>query len=204
MHTRTYRRTVPVLVVAVIAVAGCSGSSDSGAAAGPSATSSGSTPASAGPSTGATATRTGAPVTPSPGATGKPSVAISRSPLAKVGKIVQISDKVRVKIGRVRELTVKAEHPGEVAGAAAAVSVIVRNTSSKPFNLDGLVVTASYHGGVPGDETSSGPSAPLTGSLAVGKTAHGTYVFMVPRTYAASLHLEVTSDESPTILEFAR
>jgi hypothetical protein len=196
MQTRTYRpyrRTVPVLVAAAIAVAGCSGGDDTDTAAGtasptPTATASGESPV-PGP---ATSTATGKAVVPSPGATGKPSVAISRAPVVKIGKVAKLTDHVEVLVGRVQELQVKAEHPGEIKGSAAAVQITVKNTSRKPFS------------GLPGDETTSGPSAPLTGSLGVGKKARGTYVFMVPSKYADSLHLEVSSDQSPTIVRFAR
>jgi hypothetical protein len=181
-----------------LAVTGCSGSSDPGGTAAAGATTAGS-------STAAVTGKASAPAgSEPPVATGTPSVAISRAPVVKIGKVAEISDNVRVDVGRVRELTVKAENPGEIKGDAAAVQVTVRNTSSRPFSLDGMVVTASYHNGLPGDETSSGPSDPLTGSLAVGKKATGTYVFMVPRKYASGLHLEVSSNQSPTIVRFAR
>jgi hypothetical protein len=202
---RPYRRSVPVLVAAAIAVAGCSGSDDTGSAAGTSpATATTATAGDTSPVPGPATSTTGKAVVPSPGATGKPSVAISRAPVVKIGKVAKLTDHVEVAVGRVRQLQVKAEHPGEIKGSAAAVQITVKNTSKKPFSLDGLVVTASYGDGLPGDETTSGPSAPLTGSLGVGKSARGTYVFMVPSKYAASLHLEVSSDQSPTIVRFAR
>jgi len=210
MQTRTYRpyrRSVPVLVAAAIAVAGCSGGDDTGTAAGTASPPPTTTATAGGEPTvpgAATSTATGKAVVPSPGATGKPSVAISRAPVVKIGKVAKITDHVEVSVGRVRELQVKAEHPGEIKGSAAAVQITVKNTSSKPFSLDGLVVTASYGDGLPGDETTSGPSAPMTGSLGVGKKARGIYVFMVPSKYADSLHLEISSDESPTIVRFAR
>jgi len=203
---RRYRRGVPTLVAAaVLATAGCSGSDGSDAPAAGGTTGSSAAPtASASATAGPPAARTVKPGVPVPGATGSPSVAISRAPVVKIGKIAKLTDDVEVYVGRVREVTVKAENPGEIAGAAAAVPVTVRNTSKAPFSLNGMVVTASYGRNHPGDETSAKPSAPLTGSLAVGQKARGTYVFMVPRKYAATLHLEVSSDQSPTVVRFAR
>ena len=138
------------------------------------------------------------------GATGAPSVAISLAPAAKIGTTAKIRDGVQVRIGKVRPVTVKAEQPGEVAGSAASVIVTVKNGSDQPFSLGGMVVTVSYHQGTPGNQTTSGPSKPLTGSLAPGELARGSYVFMVPRTYVSNLRVEVSSDESPTIVQFER
>jgi hypothetical protein len=216
MQTRMYRRGGPVRVAAVLAavltavltVAGCSGS-DGSKTAGASATSTAAAPSSAsatdGPVAGTSTPKpSGKPGVPALGATGAPRVAISRAPVVKVGKVAKLSADVEVYVGKVRELKVKAEHPGEIAGPAAAVQISVTNKASTPFSLTGLAVTASYGKNLPGDETSSGPSKPLTGSLAAGKSARGVYVFMVPTKDASSLHLEVSSDESPTIVQFAR
>src|SRR5690242_19391679 len=83
------------------------------------------------------------------GATGAPAVAISLAPAVKIGTTAKIRDGVRVGIGKVRAVTVKAEQPGEVAGPAAAVAVTVRNGSDQPFSLGGMVVTVSYGQGTP-------------------------------------------------------
>jgi hypothetical protein len=193
---------VPAWIAIVLVTGACSGHDGGGSA--PSGGSSAPSAAAGGP-TGASVISSTAPAGSAPPvATDKPSVAISRAPVVKVGKPAHILSDVRVYIGEVREVTVTAEHPGEIKGDAAAVGVSVRNQSGQAFSLDGMVVTASYHNGLPGDQTTSGPSDPLTGSLASGKTATGTYVFMVPRKYAYSLRIEVTSNQSPTIVQFAR
>jgi hypothetical protein len=187
--SRRPRGAAAVLLVS-LAVAGCS--SSDGDAAPPASTptaSQGVDPA--GPS-------------PAPASSTGPAVAVSRAPAVRIGEIAPLSDDVRVALGKVRELTVKAEPPGERAGSAVAVRVTVRNRSAKPFSLTGMAVTASYNRGTPGDSTSSGPAKELTGSLAPGGLARGTYVFMVPKKHASSLRVEVTSDESPTIVQFRR
>jgi hypothetical protein len=205
MLTHTCGRGVLLVLAAALAVAGCSGDPEPD----PAASSTGAAVvASPSPASTTGGPPSGAPVTaPGPaatGPTGEPTVAVSLAPAVKIGEPAKILDDVRVEIGQVKLLTVKAEQPGEVAGSAAAVAVTVRNRSGKPFSLTGLVVTASYHDGLPGNETTSGPSKPLTGSLATGRTAKGTYVFMVPRRYAGSLRLEISSNESPTIVQFKR
>lgn len=215
MLTRTVlaRTGAPGLVVAVtLAMAGCSG--DSSADAPATATRTTGVVASATPTPEATGTAgpaapTTRPAKPKPGApqvapVGKPSVAISLAPAVKVGEPAEIASAVRVTVGKVKDVTVKARQPGEIAGPAAAVPLTVRNGSTEAFSLDGVVVTAFYGDDIPGNETSASPSKPMTGSLAPGKTAKGIYVFNVPRKYASTLRVEVASNQSPTIVQFER
>jgi uncharacterized protein YcnI len=122
----------------------------------------------------------------------------------KVGQPANISDGVRITVGAVRDQKVSAELPGEIAGPAAVVPVTVRNSSNQPFSLDGVVVTAFYDDDVPATETTVDPAKPLTGSLAAGRTAKGVYVFTVPREQASTLRIEVSSNQSATIVQFAR
>jgi hypothetical protein len=72
------------------------------------------------------------------------------------------------------------------------------------FSLDGVVVTAFYDDDVPATETTVDPAKPLTGSLAAGRTAKGVYVFTVPREQTSTLRIEVSSNQSATIVQFAR
>jgi uncharacterized protein DUF4352 len=204
MLTRTRGRGVLLVVAATLAVAGCSDDKapDTRAAeAGES--SAGAAPTAAAPATGSSSVKA-APEQADEEKVEKPSVAISLAPAVKVGKPAEISDDVRITVGKVRDVRVDAQQPGEIAGPAAAVSVTVRNRSSKRFSLDGMVVTAYYHNDLPANETSVDPSKPLTGSLAAGKTATGTYVFTVPRKFASTLRVEVSSNQSPTIVQFER
>jgi uncharacterized protein DUF4352 len=205
MLTRTCGRGVLIVLVATLAVAGCSDDKDNSTTRAAEA---------AEPTAGASVTPTASAAgtsklksapDPAGGSKGhKPPVAVSLAPVVRVGKPAEISDNVRIIVGKVRDLKVGAQQPGEIAGPAAAVSVTVRNTSKKRFSLDGMVVTAFYHNDLPANETSVDPAKPLTGSLAVGKTVTGTYVFTVPKKYASTLRVEVSSDQSPTIVQFAR
>jgi hypothetical protein len=137
-------------------------------------------------------------------ATARPSVAVRRAPAVRMGKPAALLPAVSVAVGTVKAVTVTAHGPGEIAGPAVAVTVTVRNGGSVPFSLGGTVVTATYDGTVPGDSTSAPPSHELAGMLAPGRTASGTYVFRVPAKGISSLLVEVSSDASPTILQFRR
>jgi len=193
------RRRSALILLAALVVAGCSNSDADPAGAKattevtPSATASDGVDQS-----------DGEVVPPVDGPSPEPSVAVSLAPSVKVGKPSDILPGVRVSVGTVKPVTVKAQLPGELAGPAAAVPVQIRNGSKKAFSLDGLAVTAAYNGDTPGTDTSAAPAKPMEGSLKPGQTAKGTYVFMVPRKYAGSLHLEISSDQSPTIVQFNR
>jgi hypothetical protein len=194
MFCSTRRSGLAIAAVLLpIALAGCSSDGEapgSGTSAAPVSTASAQSTDPAGPA-------------PAP-ATSGPQVGVSKAPEVKVGEVAKLTSEVRVAVGKIQEITVKAESPGERAGAAVAVPITVRNTSAKPFSLTGLSVTASYDGGTPGDSTTSGPSKELTGALAPGERARGTYVFMVPKKDAPSLRVEIQSNESPTIVQFSR
>jgi hypothetical protein len=209
---------VPLAVVVLATVATHSDAGHGAGAAGPGApTATAAGTATAGPgaptATGAatpsgasgSATATAGAAGPAPAAvTAAPSVALRPAPAVGFGQAAEILPAVSVTVTGVAEVTVGAKGPGEVAGPAVAVHLTVRNASARPFPLGGLVVTATYGGGVPGDETDVAPSRTLTGSLPVGGSASGVYVFRVPAAGAADLRLDVTSGTSPTILRFHR
>lgn len=207
MPVRPAAVTVTALAVLLAcAVSGCSGgSSGGGGGTGAGATGGAPTSTTSTTSTATVGTKGGATSAPRlPEDTSAPRVAISKAPVVPIGQVSRITPQVLVRVRSVSELTVKATSPGDVAGPAVAVTVAVTNDSTAPFAVAGLVVTASYHGGLPGDETDAGPSDPMTGSVQPGRTATGVYVFRVPSRYASTLRLEITSDRSPTIVRFTR
>jgi hypothetical protein len=190
MFTSARRYGVWLVALAVLGLAGCSGSDDK--------TSSGT--ATTGPAGGATEP---AP----PASTQQPSVGISTAPAVRIGHVTKIQSDVEILIGKVREVTIsgKVAEPGTIAGPAVAVELKVKNSSEKPFSVGGLVVNANFKGGLPGDPTTAKPAKRLTGDLAPGKTATGVYVFMIPKkATASSASFQVISDQSPTIVTYVR
>jgi hypothetical protein len=193
--------------VVVAALTGCSGSDDGATA---TATAASATPtltptATAGPAAPTTPattppTKGGPALAPS----GAPSVAVSLAPPVKAGVPAPLTPTVKVTTGRIRTITVGANGPGEVAGPAVAIPLSVRNGSSQAFNLNGLAVNVTYHDGTPANQTTAGPVKLLTGSLKPGAQKTGTYVFTVPKKYAADVRIQVSSDQSPTIVQFDR
>ncbi len=196
------------VLVAALSLGACSGSSTPSAAG-----ATGATTAPAPPSATPTVLETAAPaatkakkhkVKPAPIDTATPSVAISKAPAVAVGKPAELTDGIKVTIGPITSVKVKANGPGEIAGAAASVPVTVQNASGKSFSLDGFSITATYNKGTPASPTSADPAKPLSGSLKVGKTADGVYVFIVSKADADSLKVEVSSSSAATILVFKR
>jgi hypothetical protein len=143
---------------------------------------------------------------PPPTVTGTPSVGISTAPAVKIGKTAAINGDVVVKVVKVAKLRRTTPMPGEVAGPGVAVTLSVANGTDKPFSLTGLVVTASYgKDEVPGETSSGKPSKEMRGQLAAGQSSRGIYVFRIPDGESADdLHLQVSSDQSPTIVQFVR
>jgi hypothetical protein len=188
---------LPVRVSALLlllALAACSGSDDS---AKPGLSPS----ASAGSTAGATTETGSVPAT----ATDAPSVAPTAAGPVKVGKAAPLTSDVRVTVSTVRGVHVSASGPGDIAGAGVSVGLTVKNGGTKPFNLDGLAVTAIYgtddKPAIPGG---AGNGDPLTGSLRAGRSATGEYVFNVPAAQARSLQVQVSSAATPLILTFTR
>jgi hypothetical protein len=109
-----------------------------------------------------------------------------------------------VTIPSVRDIEVSASGPGEIAGHGVSVHVRVDNGTTAAVDLSGYAVTASYGRGTPASPTGSSGAEPLTGTLAAGDTADGTYVFLVPAAQSSTLRVDVSSDESPNIAVFQR
>lgn len=95
-----------------------------------------------------------------------------------------ITDPVAFNTGMVIELVaveaigVTAETPGEVDGTAVRVTVSAHNNSTEPQSVDSALVTVVAADQIGIGTTAGGPS-PLTGEVAPGATASGTYVFML-------------------------
>ena len=194
----------PVALAGLIAAAAaaCSSSSPgltSSAAATSAAASSYAPPTSSAP---APPVRSSSPPT-SPPSRSVPAVAVSTAPPVPIGRAAPLTGEVRVTVGAPRAVQVTARGPGEVGGSAIAVPVSVRNTSSTAFDLGGLVVNAAYgSAATPAPPTDADPAAPLTGRLAPGRSASGTYVFTAPASAVSRLRVEVSSDATARILVF--
>lgn len=120
-----------------------------------------------------------------------------------VSSAASLTEQVSVTVTRVRTVKVTAEQPGQVAGPAAAVDLLVRNGSSEAFGVDGLTVNATTGTDIALDVTTAAPSDQLTGSVPAGGSARGTYVFSLPAGASIEgLRIEVVSDRAPVVVRF--
>jgi hypothetical protein len=78
----------------------------------------------------------------------------------------------------------------------------VKNSSGKPFDLNGLAVTASYGAARPASPGGASTGDPLTGSLKAGDSARGSYVFTVPKAQVPSVEVQISSNASPIIVVY--
>jgi hypothetical protein len=198
------RRALAVLsLLAGVLLAGCSGSDDGTATATSGSGSASPTPSVPPSATASTpARRTG--TAPPPVDTKAPKVAVTTLPAVPVGSRTPISANVLVSVRGLRTLTVSATGPGEIAGSAVAFAVEIRNQGSRPVDLGGFTVTASYGSKVPAPPSNAAPADALTGRLDPGGTAAGTYVFRMPANQVGSVRIQVSSNASPNVVVFRR
>jgi hypothetical protein len=98
---------------------------------------------------------------------------------ASVGETVSFDTGISVVIDSVTAIEVKAETPGEVSGSAIRVTVTAKNGAAEAQSLDSAVVTALADDGQPGIGTTAGDPKPFAGVVKPGKSASGTYIFML-------------------------
>lgn len=132
----------------------------------------------------------------------RPSVAVSTLKPVAIGTPVTVTGGVQVSIKDLRRITVTANGPGETSGPAVSFVVEVRNDSAEQVDLGGFAVTATYGKSTPAIPSGAKPSKPLSGALATGKSASGTYVFRVPKTGSKTITVQVTSDAASGIAVF--
>lgn len=192
----------------VLLVAGCSDDAPAPGATSTATGTSGATGSAEAPATGSapgTTAKGPTKAVPAPPVdTQTPSVAISTAPAVNVGTTTTLSDGVKILVSKVSVVKVKASGPGDIAGDGVAVHLTVKNSSKKPFDLNGLAVTASYGRAQPASPGGAGTGELLTGTLKVGKKARGVYVFTVPKAKAGTVEVQVSSNASALIVVYKR
>ncbi len=88
---------------------------------------------------------------------------------------------VSAAIESVKDITVAAKTPGEIAGPAVAIELSVSNAGKKAIDLSTAMVSLTNSDEMLGQPTTSDPYAPFAGELAPGDTATATYVFLLPK-----------------------
>ncbi|HZC69907.1 MAG TPA: hypothetical protein VE442_04385 [Jatrophihabitans sp.] len=126
---------------------------------------------------------------------------ISTRPPVAFSHPAQFGDGVTAIITGQRIVHVKAKLPGEIAGAAVAVTVRLVNRSAQPVSLDAVVVNDQDRAGTPLVQITSA-STPLRGELAAHYAKSGSYVFGLPAHYRNPLTLTVRYSTAAPVVAF--
>ena len=148
---------------------------------------------------------TGAPTpsgtwTPSGDPTPVPPATPSAVPIDEPGTI---EPGLTAAIGQIEAVQGEARGPGEVAGPAIRFQVAIANTTSAPVDLSATVVTVDYGTArTPALELFEPGASPLPNSVAAGQTATAVYIFTIPVSERALVHITVDYTVGVPPLEF--
>ncbi len=189
------------------ALAACSGSHHQADAAGSSGSSTSSSPSVTGTTTSKAGPTVAAPTT----AVSAPSVGSIHSTVASasvhtdaplpVSATADFGTGLTARVTANQKISFSAQLPGEVSGPAAKVTIQFVNNSAAAISLANVVVNDEDAKAVPCTAVQSSPNAPVSGSLAPGKSATGVYVFELPTSYVAPLTVSVSyTTAAPVVL----
>jgi hypothetical protein len=192
-HAPTYRRAGGMAAIAAMLAVGTACSTSHGTK---STVSSSSIPASATPpASSSRLPRITNPILPPTNGnihqTVAPGTATTLRPVA-MSATAAFGTGVSAQVVSSRKISTRASLPGEISGAAAEVKIELSNGSSRPIYLGNVVLNGRDAAGTPLVEMHSDPSAPVSGSVAPGKQATGTYVFALPANYRNPLTVSIS------------
>lgn len=121
----------------------------------------------------------------------------------KLAEPITLSTDMVVTIDKITTTTIKPQTPGEYAGSAVVVTISVANDSKRAQSVDSAVVNLVTDDGDIGVATTAGGNEPLSGELAAGSEATGTYVFMLDPTKGRSVKISVNYAAGEPVATFA-
>lgn len=141
--------------------------------------------------------------TPKPSASSQPSSTATENTLPELPPVgldseAEQPDAVVVRLSKIESVQGEARLPGEVAGPALRISVMITNNSDKAIDL-GTVVVNGYRGDkrVPLESLTSPGGAPFQGELKPKNAATGVYVFAIDPKFRADVTFTV--DATPGV-----
>ena len=130
-----------------------------------------------------------------------PEAPVTTAPAVGLTDTADFGDRVTARITQVAAVQATATLPGEVSGPAVAVTVEITNSSAETVGLDSVTLTLTDAAGNPASPIAADPSTPLSGVLAAGAAATGTYVFTVPADQRNPVTVTVSySSGAPTLV----
>ena len=156
-----------------------------------------STPATS-PTATSAAPSSAAPPPPSPSSDGTidPSRPVETAPPKKLDEPTKTAG-AQVSLVSVKTTTIKASTPGDSSGPGVVVRLRMVNTTGKTLDTSFVQVNVNNDAGDPATSVVGAPSDPITGSLKVGRSATGTYAFLLDdaRTAPVTVAVYVTSGQ---------
>lgn len=124
-------------------------------------------------------------------------------PPVDIKTTTNFGQEVVVEITEIKKIEVpSAGMPNEVQGPALAVTVKLINGTSKAVSLDSVVVEVIDSAEAPGGRMTGDPYDPLSGSLAAGTSASGTYVYTVAKDKRDPISIAVTLAAAEPVVLF--
>lgn len=114
----------------------------------------------------------------------------------------EVGSGVAAQIVDIEPLEVTAETPGEISGAAVAVTVSISNGSSEAIDVSSAMVSLLAAGGELGQPTTSDPYRPFGGLIDAGAAAEAVYVFLLPEDAQSAFDVSVQYRAGTTIARF--
>lgn len=130
-----------------------------------------------------------------------PTGTVSTRPAVPFSSGAAYGNGVTVAVMSVKKATTTAELPGEIAGPGVQLTLGFRNGSSAAIDLRNVVVDLQDASGVSATAMTASPAKPVSGSLAPGATASGTYLYTLGKNFPGPVHLSVSySAQAPVVL----
>ncbi|WP_375477162.1 hypothetical protein [uncultured Jatrophihabitans sp.] len=106
---------------------------------------------------------------------------------------------VHAKITSIKAVNAPARGIGEIAGPGVRIAIAISNDTAKSISLDEISITIENAQKNPGVQMSA--SRPAQGTLAARRTAHGVYVFTIPKAHRNPLTVNMSySVKTPVVL----
>ncbi|WP_460602724.1 DUF4352 domain-containing protein [Jatrophihabitans fulvus] len=109
---------------------------------------------------------------------------------------------MRISLPAIRSTKVSANGPGEIAGAALAVTIGVQNRSGRSLDLGSASVELVDSEGQVGTPTTEAPAKALPETVVAGATARGVYVFVVPASRRSRVDIFVSYSAGAPVAHF--
>ena len=121
---------------------------------------------------------------------------------ATIGKTAKVDAGVTIQLASVTATKVTAETPGETTGSAVVVTVVVTNKGTSTASVDSAYLQLVASDGTLGIGTTAGNGKPLTGTIAPGASATGSYVFMLSTPRGRDVTITVSHAAGAPVAQF--